>query len=127
MERDSYVHKDLAEPIQETIRIGKNTWGFQKIEISSDARFLRPEKRILGTDEFAGSTYDLNFILDTNLMHAGNNYARLTISTGIQTLAIEIEGMTPLRSCSLYSFILLTGKNKKLIKYWSLWNRRSIV
>lgn len=114
VERDSYVHKDLAEPIQETIRIGKNTWGFQKIEISSDARFLRPEKRILGTDEFAGSTYDLDFILDTNLMHAGNNYARLTISTGIQTLAIEIKAQRAGKAASAKGYHICKIMRKEL-------------
>ncbi|MDY3249345.1 MAG: DUF5717 family protein [Candidatus Choladocola sp.] len=81
---------ELSEPVRETIRISRNTWGFHKISIESDAKFLRPEKRVIGTDEFAGSTYDLNFVLDTNLMHAGNNYARLRLKTTRQTMEIEM-------------------------------------
>lgn len=81
---------DLTESVQETIRLKKNTWGFQRITVESDAPFLRPEKQLITTDEFAGSTYDLKVVLNTRLMHAGKNYARLTIATSLQTLHIEV-------------------------------------
>ncbi len=90
VDRNSFEWKELTEPVRETLVLTKNTWGFQKITVESDARFLRPEKRTITTDEFAGSTFDLNLVIDTNLMHAGRNYARLTISTGRQTLQIEV-------------------------------------
>lgn len=82
--------KDLSEPVRETLTITRNTWGFGVISIESDAKFLRPEKRRITTDEFAGSTCDLNLILDTNLMHTGKNYARLRLTVGSQVICIEI-------------------------------------
>lgn len=90
VERTSIEMHGLSEPVRETIVVTKNTWGFEKIRIESDARFLRPEKKILLTDEFAGRSFDLNVILDTNLMHAGRNYVRLTLSTLRQKVEIEI-------------------------------------
>lgn len=80
----------LTEPVRETIPVVKNTWGFGTITVESDAAFLRPEKKLITTDEFAGSTFDLNVVLDTNLMHSGNNYARLTLSTPRQRVCVEI-------------------------------------
>lgn len=81
---------ELSEPVRETIRIKKNTWGFQAISVESDAMFVRPERTLFSTDDFAGSTYDLNLVLDTNLMHAGNNFARLTLKAGSQTLIVTV-------------------------------------
>ncbi|MDO4323302.1 MAG: DUF5717 family protein [Lachnospiraceae bacterium] len=91
VEETFYDWGELTGPVRETLQLTRNTWGFQKIKIESDARFLRPEKRSLSADEFAGSTYDLNLIVDTNLMHAGTNYARLQISSGLKTISIEVR------------------------------------
>lgn len=84
------ARNNLTEAVQETIRLTKNTWGFQKIVIESDAAFLQTEKRLLTTDEFAGSTYDLNLVINPRLMHAGKNYARLNIFTPMQKLSVEV-------------------------------------
>ncbi|MCC8102014.1 MAG: DUF5717 family protein [Clostridiales bacterium] len=81
---------ELKEPVQETIQLRKNAWGVQTISVESDALFVRPEKTLFSTDEFAGSTFDLNLVLDTNLMHAGNNYAWLTLTTGSQRIRIAV-------------------------------------
>ncbi|MCD7746099.1 MAG: DUF5717 family protein [Lachnospiraceae bacterium] len=86
----AWDYGEIGEPEQVTLHLRKNTWGFRTISVSSDALFVRPERASFTTDEFAGSTFDLNLILDTNLMHAGNNFARLTLSTGSQTLQIEM-------------------------------------
>lgn len=80
----------LTEPVAERIELTKNTWGFQKISVESDARFLRPERKVITTDEFAGSTYGLNLVVDTNLMHGGRNYGRVTLSTPYQKLCVEV-------------------------------------
>lgn len=90
VEQDSFCWENLSGPVRETIRITKNTWGYLKVSVASDAGFLRPEKKTITTDEFAGSAFDLNLVLDTNLMHAGKNYARLTLSTGNRTVAVEV-------------------------------------
>lgn len=91
VDRDSCLLEELSEPVRETLQITKNTWGFQKITVESDARFLRPEKKEIVTDDFAGSRFGLNLIIDTNLMHAGKNYARLTLSTAWQKVQVTVE------------------------------------
>lgn len=89
-EQASYRWDELSSPVGQTIRIMKNTWGYQEITASSDARFLRIEKKTFTTEDFAGSVYELNVVLDTNLMHAGNNYARLTLTAGCQSVGVEV-------------------------------------
>lgn len=90
LSQPSLVCQNLTETIRETVVLLKKTWGFQKIEVTSDSGFLRPEKTVITTDEFAGSTFDLNFILDVQQMHAGNNYARLIFKTPSQRLEFQV-------------------------------------
>ena len=42
------------------------------------------------TDEFVGNQYSLEYIIDTNFLHAGKNYGRIRISTCYQTLYLEV-------------------------------------
>ncbi len=81
---------ELKNPEKEQIRIRKSTWGFREIQVDSDALFVRPERKEISSDDFAGSEYDLNLILDTNLMHQGINYARLTVRAGWQTICFTV-------------------------------------
>lgn len=90
LDKDQAEWKHLSETLRKTIVISKSTWGFQKIKISSDADFLCPEKKMLTADEFAGSSFDLNLVVDTNLMHSGRNYARLILETPHQKLTLPI-------------------------------------
>ncbi|MDO5344282.1 MAG: DUF5717 family protein [Lachnospiraceae bacterium] len=80
----------LTQSVRETLEITKSSWGFLCMEITSDSRFLRPEKKTVTTDEFAGSRYQLEYIIDTNFLHVGKNYGRIRLSTCYQTLYFEV-------------------------------------
>ena len=90
MEETDREFEHLDQSIRETVTLQKDTWGFLKLEISSDSRFLRPEKKLVTTDEFVGNQYELEYIIDTNFLHAGKNYGRIKISTCYQTLYFEV-------------------------------------
>lgn len=108
VDRQELMLTEVSEPVGEKIQITKNTWGFQKITVESDAKFLRPERKLITTDEFAGSTYELNVVIDANRMHAGKNYGRVVLSTPYQRLNIEV---TASRSVSSG-----TGRQKHICK-----------
>lgn len=76
--------------VQEEITLTKSTWGYMEISVSSDARFLRVEKKQLTTEDFIGSEYSLRYIIDSNFLHAGRNFGRITVHTCYQTLAFEL-------------------------------------
>ena len=90
VDRESIVLDDMRETIGEKLQITRSQWGFQKITAESDAEFLRPERHTMTTDSFAGSTCELNLIVDYNRMHAGKNYGTVTLSTPYQKLCIEV-------------------------------------
>ena len=81
---------NLRRSVRESIRIRKSGWGFLRMDIQTDTRFLRPEKKIVTTDEFVGSEFDLDYIIDTNFLHAGKNYGRIFITTCYQKFEIEV-------------------------------------
>ena len=76
--------------VLEQVTVSRSTWGWLELEISSDARFLRVEKRRSTTDDFIGSSWELRYIIDSNFLHAGRNWGRITIRTCYQTLTYEV-------------------------------------
>ena len=90
VDRQSIVLNDMRETVGEKLQITRSQWGFQKITAESDAEFLRPERQTMTTDSFAGSTCELNLIVDYDSMHAGKNYGKVTLSTPYQKLCIEV-------------------------------------
>ncbi|MCD7763569.1 MAG: DUF5717 family protein [Lachnospiraceae bacterium] len=95
----------IREPVRETLHLHRSTWGFQEISVEADALFVRPERRFFTTEDFAGSSFDLHLILDANLMHAGNNYARITLNAGRQSLQVCLCAKKPGRAGGRQSHI----------------------
>lgn len=75
---DSYY--GVWENRKETIEITKSTWGYLELAITCDRDFVTMEKAFINSDYFLGSTMELNYYIHTDRMHAGKNYARITIS-----------------------------------------------
>ena len=88
--------------VLEELTLSKSTWGYMEISVTSDARFLRVERKQLTTEDFIGSEWPLRYIIDSNFLHAGRNFGRITVHTCYQTLAfelcVEIRGNADLRS-----------------------------
>ena len=59
--------------------MSKSTWGFMRLEISSDAPFLKVERPLVTTDEFIGSTYQMEYLIDPGLLHPGRNWGRIAV------------------------------------------------
>ena len=51
---------------------------------------LRPEKTALTTLDFVGDTYSLDYIIDTNFLHAGRNMGRISISTCYRSVFLDV-------------------------------------
>ena len=88
LDRTEIEVTDISESLAEPLQLVRNGWGFQKITVESDASFVRPEKKMLTTDEFIGSTFDLKLVIDPQKMHAGKNYARVLFETPYQRLSV---------------------------------------
>ncbi|MDY3920058.1 MAG: DUF5717 family protein [Candidatus Limivivens sp.] len=89
-DKESVSFGRVSQPIQEKVILTRNTWGFFRLDVSSDAPFLWIERPIVTADDFIGSTYTLNYLIDTSRMHAGKNYGRITIRGEAECLTVEV-------------------------------------
>ena len=86
-----YIQMDAPErSVSSSVMIRSSNWGFLTIDLSSDSRFIRLEKKQVTTDSFVGGCLPVSYIIDTNFLHAGRNYGRLRVSTCYQTLYLDI-------------------------------------
>lgn len=115
----SFIYEDCREQFMDKIIITKDNWGFGEIHINSDAEFVKPEHKIIWTDNFAGNTYPLSFVIDPDNMTLGNNYARITISTVRQTIEICITAIKP--GVKHEDVIKRLGSQEKLYKLTELY------
>ena len=81
----------MPQTIRESLTLTKSTWGFFKLEVTSDASFLKVEKPVVTTDEFIGSTYTLNYLIDREELHAGRNFGRIHIHGVGTDLTFEVR------------------------------------
>ncbi len=90
LDKTNFIYDDCVESFVEEVTITKDNWGFCELHVSSDAKFLQPEHKIIWTDKFSGNSYKMKFLVDVDKMAAGINYGRVVIQTVRQTIVIEV-------------------------------------
>ncbi|MDO4343255.1 MAG: DUF5717 family protein [Eubacteriales bacterium] len=93
LETDHVCLRNPKDNDREEILLKKSTWGFAPVHISCDADFLTVERPEITTEEFVGSTYNLGYILHQDRLHAGRNFAKITVQTECrqQTCVVEVH------------------------------------
>ena len=69
----------VDDSLKETCNIKKSGWGYLHIDISTDSDFIQLSQTKIVTDDFIGSSYPLEYVIDSDLMHAGINYGNIFI------------------------------------------------
>ena len=91
LDKKEMYFDSLMQSMKESVVLTKNTWGFLKMNISSDAPFLSPLRPEITTDEFIGSTYTLEYLINPEKLHKGKNSGRITVNAGpCQLLTVEV-------------------------------------
>ncbi|MCI8372132.1 MAG: antirestriction protein [Lachnospiraceae bacterium] len=80
-----------GDSFKKEVMLSKNTWGYFQIRIHTDADFIYIEKPVITADDFVGSYYNWEFIVEKKKLHAGKNCAVITFSTGLQTETMKVE------------------------------------
>lgn len=83
-------HLQLSEPVEESLTVTLDHWGYTEFSVSSDADFVSPEKEQFSSDDFNGDHLQLRYQIYPERMHAGKNYARLTFRNHLQQETFEI-------------------------------------
>ena len=90
LSKKSLEFYNLRETIKESIEIKKDNWGYIEINATCEEDFVRIEKKKIRSEDFIGSVYSFEFFVDVNQLHAGKNFARITLSSVYETQTIEI-------------------------------------
>jgi len=89
--RGEIEHVDIEEVYSDRIVIEKDGWGYQKIPISVEGEFLSVYKKDLTTEDFLGSYYELEYIIDPKHFRYGSNYGKIIVQTFSKTIEIPIH------------------------------------
>lgn len=112
LDRSGAEFRDLSQSVQESVQLTKSSWGFFRLDVTSDAPFLWVEKPIVTPDDFIGSTYTLRYLVDPTRMHGGKNYGRITIKGQGVSLTVAVTA----RRAENSGRSLLSVKRKRQLK-----------
>ena len=77
-------------PISDSVHIEKSDWGYIQMRASCDQPFVQLEKEHITGSDFIGKHTELGYTILPERMHAGRNYARITIENVDQSVDIEL-------------------------------------
>lgn len=80
----------LKETIKQHITLKKEEWGMIAIEMSSDAPWLSPVKKVITAEDFVGSHGAAEYMILAEQLHGGTNFGRITLKAPFQTEQVEI-------------------------------------
>ncbi len=62
-----------------TLVVNRNGWGYTNLQIETDGDFLRVERQHVSDDAFLGNLYRLYYYIQSDGLHAGNNYGAIRL------------------------------------------------
>lgn len=91
IDKSNTEYTNVNDALQEKFTMHKSSWGYIEIDVSTDADFIRLSQNKITVDDFIGSSYEFNYIVDPEYMHSGNNYGRIRFSSLYKTITIEVS------------------------------------
>ena len=88
-----HTHLQVSDAVEEVLELRRNDWGYVELSVSSDADFLVPEKDVITSDDFHGNHMQFRYRIYPERMHAGKNYARLTLKNPVQQELYEVTAV----------------------------------
>ena len=90
IDKNQFELYEVTENVKESVEIKKDNWGYIEINAACDGDFVRIEKKKIRSEDFIGSVYTFEFYIDARELHAGKNFAMITLSSVYETQTIEI-------------------------------------
>ncbi len=90
LSEEQMEYRDISEDEKHVIDVVKNTWGYVPIRIYAQGDFLRVGANEITTDSFVGHTYQLEYVICKEKLHAGCNYGKIFVETPYETLGVDI-------------------------------------
>lgn len=90
LERRAYEFSDVAGELKNEIKLKKSSWGYFEAKVECDAPFVTVEKEYITEADFEGNECNFVFFINDRYMHAGRNYARVTIKNKYSEVSFVI-------------------------------------
>ena len=78
-------------PVEETLEIGRNGWGFTKLETAVEGSFLRPSKSLLTALDFREGSCSFSYTIDPAGLHQGLNLGALIFKGPFSEIRIPVS------------------------------------
>lgn len=88
-------YEELTEDYGDAIVISKGNWGYTDITVEALGDFLYGYKRHITSNDFAGSNYEFQYLINVARLHEGKNVGSFTFITGLEKNTITIEVIAP--------------------------------
>lgn len=90
LEQEEKKYDRIADTIKDSLYLGKRNWGYANIEVEVQGNFLSVEKKIISSDDFIGSVYELEYFIHKDKLGIGKRYGKILIHTVYETLEFQI-------------------------------------
>ncbi len=89
---DKTIHEfsDVLETLRCELPIRKSTWGYIRLEVSTDCDFIRLEKTEIRDSDFLGNVHKLVFFVEEDKLHEGHNFGKIILTSNHQIITITI-------------------------------------
>jgi hypothetical protein len=71
-------------------QIRRDSWGYTRLEITTDAPFLALHRKELTAEDFIANRAQIGYHIETGALHEGKNFGRIYAKSALQTVVCEI-------------------------------------
>ncbi|MEF9998474.1 MAG: DUF5717 family protein [Lachnospiraceae bacterium] len=87
---EEHIFDDILEATKGNIVFTKNTWGYMPIRFCVEGDFIQVARKDTTTEEFVGNTYELEYVVRVEKLHAGNNFGAVIIETPYERITYPV-------------------------------------
>ncbi|MBD5519754.1 MAG: hypothetical protein HDR03_00710 [Lachnospiraceae bacterium] len=121
----------MENPEEDTryaLTINRNGWGCTCLNIETEGDFIYVEEEVVLDDDFLGNTYHLYYYIQSDRLHAGNNYGSIRLRSFERVITIPITIVITSPDAKKYHKQYLEKKQItcKLMKYYQAYRLKKI-
>lgn len=90
LEKNEKTWDGIAGTFKDTLTIQKKNWGYTRIEVEVQGRFLEVEKKVITSDDFIGSIFHLEYLVRKERLGKGKQYGKIILKTPYTTLCYQV-------------------------------------
>ncbi|MBS6196352.1 MAG: hypothetical protein KH828_12310 [Clostridiales bacterium] len=90
LEKEEKSIDRIGSTIKDSVYLYRSTWGFTSMEVEVRGDFLEVEKKVLTSEDFIGSSCELEYLVRKEKLGNGRKYGQILIRTAYGTLIYHV-------------------------------------